>query len=188
MGGTESRFNALLVEGNETEALELWDGFSDLQVRFRPQTPIKSSPYRDMPLHAAVRASMKTLTVEFLRNGADPHARNANGETAIHLVCRSARFSSRTNAFRAELLRQLLERTRVEQNYEDINTIAAFAKEDGDPDWKGGSKAPGLQRQRSISAGDIRQLVLDPYNLGVEDKVSKINTEEGCAALSFARS
>ena len=176
MGGTESRFNTLLVEGNETDALALWHSYPDLQERFSPGVPIKCSPHRDKPLHAAARAGMKVLLLEFLERGADPLARNANEETALHLVCRSARFSSRTNAQRAELLRLLLDTI---SNASDQETCEALSNgtewysqtlPSAGPEKKQDIGSRTLERPRSSSsAGGM--VIMDPYNLGVEDKV-----------------
>lgn len=155
MGGTESRFNGLLVEGSETDALELWHNHPELQAGFRPNLPIKSTPHRDMPLHCAARGSLKVLMHEFLTRGADPRAKNANGETPLHIVCRSARFSSRTNRLRADLLRLLLDRlSPFEQSkYEDVGNGVLCEDERG-------------LGERCTGAGEA-----DPYNLALSDKV-----------------
>ena len=152
MGGIESRFNGLIVEGNEKEALELWHSNPELQARFRPDLPLKATQYRDTPLHSAARGNMKILTYEFLAHGADPRAKNANGETPLHIVCSSARFSSRTNRLRADLLRLLLDRlSPFEQNrYEEVGNGVLCASE-----WAICDRA-----------GEA-----DPYNLALMDKV-----------------
>lgn len=153
MGGAESRFNGLLVEGNEKEALELWQSHPELQARFRPNLPIKSTQYRDTPLHSAARGDMKELMQEFLSRGADPRAKNSNGETPLHIVCRSARFSSRTNRLRADLLKLLLDRiSPFEQNvYQDIGN------------GENGGLGDNVGREHLSEA--------DPYNLALSDKV-----------------
>lgn len=157
MGGTESRFNGLLVEGNEKEALELWQSHPELQARFRPNLPIKSTRYRDMPLHSAARSDMKKLMQEFLSRGADPRAKNSNGETPLHIVCRSARFSSRTNRLRADQLKLLLDRlSPFEQKvYQDVGN--GVLCESGGP-------ADNTGREH-------HQPEADPYNLALSDKV-----------------
>lgn len=166
MGGTESRFLGLLVEGNEEEALGLWHRFPELQERLRYDVPVKSSPFRDKPLHCATRNTMKILMLEFLERGADPHARNGSGETSLHIICRSARCSSRTNAKRAELLRLLLDCIIPEhERYCTVNGGSTSC------DFRSASYPGfgGSSRERSASTiGEIA----DPYNLGVEDKVS----------------
>ena len=157
MGGVESRFNGLLVEGSEAEALELWHGNPELQARFRPNVPIKSTQCRDTPLHSAARGCMKVLMDEFLARGADPRAKNANGETPLHIACSSARFSSRTNRLRADLLRLLLDRLSPFEKgrFEDVGNGVLCAEESG----KGEHTATG--------AGEA-----DPYNLALTDKVT----------------
>lgn len=174
MGGTESRFNSLLVEGTETDALELWHSYPDLQERFRPEVPIKCSPHRDKPLHAAARWGMKVLMHEFLERGADPLARNSNEETALHLVCRSARFSSRTNAHRAELLRMLLDKisSASDETCEELSNAEWFSQTlpSASPEKKVDTGSRTLERPRS-SSNVGSSTAMDPYNLGVEDKV-----------------
>ena len=157
MGSLESRFNSLIVDGNETEALELWHGHPELQARFRPNLPIKWTQCRDTPLHCAARGAMKVLMHEFLSHGADPRAKNSNGETPLHIVSSSARFSSRTNRLRADLLRLLLDRlSPFEQTkYEDVGNGVLCADETGI-----------AERLSSAGAGEA-----DPYNLALMDKV-----------------
>ena len=142
MGGVESRFDGLIVEGNEEEALELWHSHPELQARYDPNHQIKASPHRDTPLHSATRGSMKVLVHELLAQGADPRAKNAGGETPLHVACSSARFSSRTNRLRAELLAMLLDR------------LSPFER------GRYGDGAPANE------AGEA-----DPYNLALMDKV-----------------
>jgi ankyrin repeat/IBR domain-containing protein 1 len=160
MGGVESRFNGLLVGGNEKEALELWHSHPDLQARFRPQLPIKSSPHRDTPLHSAARGSMKVVMEELLSNGADPRTKNANGETPLHIVCSSARFSSRTNRLRAELLRLLLDRLEPFEQGREV-----------------GNGVLGTGDGEASVAGEA-----DPYRLALTDKSN--NTPLHLAATS----
>ncbi len=59
MGGLESKFNALLVDGRREEAESIWAENLDLQSRFRPNIQIKASPTRDTPLHCTVRHEMQ---------------------------------------------------------------------------------------------------------------------------------
>ena len=139
MGGIESRFNALLLEGKAEECLDLWHHNTELvQSSYRLDVPIKGSPYRDTPLHCATRAEMKILMHEFLESGADPLARNANGETPLHVVCVSARCSSRTNKRRAELLQLLMDKV-VEVCGEDSYDVITE------------SESPVGQRRRAMS-------------------------------------
>lgn len=156
MGGAESRFNSLLVEGNETEALELWHNHPELQARFRPDLQIKSTQYRDTPLHSAARANMKILMHELLLRGADPRAKNSNGETPLHIVCSSARFSSRTNRLRADLLRLLLDGLVLSPCEHNKDEEAVLV---------GSGNGEALTCDRVGEA--------DPYNLAITDKVTK---------------
>lgn len=168
MGSAESRFNGLLVHGNEKEALDLWQSHPELQAQFRPNLPIKSTRYRDAPLHVAARNDMKSLMQEFLTRGADPRAKNSNGETPLHIVCRSARFSSRANRERADLLRLLLDRlSPFEQN---IDTGSGVLCESGESQWGFGD-----------SMGRDGTGEVDPYNLALSDKV--IGWQGACAGI-----
>lgn len=121
MGGIESRFNALLVEGKADEALELWTANFELQTRLQPNAQIKSSPYRDTPLHCSVRWEMKELMLEFLTRGGDPLSTNAVGETPIHIVCRAgdSKISSRRCRKRADVLQLMLERIPSAEGFEN---------------------------------------------------------------------
>lgn len=123
MGGVESKFGSHLVEGKESEALEIWNANFDLQANFQPNAQIKTSPQRDTPLHCAVRSEMKELMVEFLSNGGDPFTTNGIGETSLHIVCRGgAKSSSRRSRKRAEFLQLMLERIPSEENFEVIQS------------------------------------------------------------------
>ena len=157
MGGTESRFTSLIVEGNEAEALELWNSNPELQARFRPDLPIKSTQHRDTPLHSAARGAMKKLMHELLVHGADPRAKNVVGETPLHIVCRSARFSSRTNRLRADLLRLLLDRlSPFEQSVYEAESVGNGVLGVGE----------GENLPLTSGAGEA-----DPYKLALTDKV-----------------
>ncbi len=59
MGGLESKFNGLLVEGRGEDAELMWNENPDLQNRFRPNSQIKFSPTRDTPLHCTTRHEMQ---------------------------------------------------------------------------------------------------------------------------------
>ena len=63
MGGVESRFNALLVDGKVSEAEEMWEANPELQSRYKPNNQIKFSPLRDTPLHCIARLEMKVGVV-----------------------------------------------------------------------------------------------------------------------------
>lgn len=163
MGSAESRFNGLLVQGNEKEALDLWQSHPELQAQFRPNLPIKSTRYRDAPLHVAARNDMKSLMQEFLTRGADPRAKNSNGETPLHIVCRSARFSSRANRERADLLRLLLDRlSPFEQTTYHQDIGSGVMCESGESQWGSGD---------SMALGRDGTGEVDPYNLALSDKV-----------------
>ena len=124
MGGIESRFNALLVEGKADDAMETWTANLELQTRLQPNAQIKSSPYRDTPLHCSVRWEMKELMLEFLTRGGDPLATNGIGETPIHIVCRAgdSKISSRRCRKRADVLQLMLDRIPSEESF-DSNSV-----------------------------------------------------------------
>ena len=164
MGGTESTFNTLLLqEGNvEEQALKIWLQDQQLRESFqqRPNLPLKSSPCRDTPLHCAARKEMKILMLEFLEKGADPLARNSNSETPIHIVCTSARASSRTSKRRYDMLQLLLEKVPEvcgEESYDIIKSESSPCMEES-----------GVQNGVPYSVN---------MNLGSPDKVSQAGTE-----------
>ena len=142
----------------------------NLQEIFHPNVPIKGSPYRDNPLHCSARHGMKILMHEFLEKGADPFSRNDNGETAMHIVCRTARGSSRTSKRQADLLYLLLDKipevyTCLEASYHVV----------ADPDSKGERKRlsetwPALRG----SAPQHEDSQEDKLHLGIQDKVSTL--------------
>ena len=160
MGGTESTFNSLLLhEGSDEEQpLKIWLQDRALQDGFqkRPNLPLKGSPCRDTPLHCAARKEMKILMMEFLEKGADPLTRNSNSETPIHIVCTSARASSRTSRRRCDMLQLLLEKVPEvcgEESYDIIRSESSPCVEDS-----------GVQNGMPYSVN---------VNLGVSDRVSR---------------
>ena len=168
MGGVESRFNGLIVDGNEEEALELWKSRPELQASYKPNVPIKWAPRRDTPLLSASRANMNKIMKELLSHGADPRGRNADGETALHVVCSSARFSSRTNRLRAELLTMLLDR---------LSPFEQSGRQDGEL----GNGVTAAEGEPFGVAGEV-----DPYNLALMDKVTRIGLLAIYADMKFS--
>lgn len=168
MGGVESRFNALLVEGRASEAWEVWITNLELQARSQPNAQIKSSPNRDTPFHCAVRWEMKELMLEFLTRGGDPFTMNGNGETPLHIVCRAgdSKISSRRCRRRAEYLQLMLERIPNEENFEVVRTSNSLDKSGASlPHLKEGGKHP-------VMNGGVRTMAdSDAHHLGVQDKV-----------------
>lgn len=182
MGSGESRFPALLVEGSEEEAWTLWKDNFDLQMNFQPNLQIKASPFRDTPLHCTVRHEMKMLTAEFLSNGADPFAKNGNGETPLHLACRSSRSSSRYSKRKAEFLKLLLDRIPLEETLEVIHRSSSV-EDSMATSTKSGLFSSLLQKDKpkDKSAEGALPLLLDglvslpdndAHHLGVQDKVN----------------
>ena len=183
MGGIESKFNALLVEGRSDEAKTMWSENTDLQERFQPNQQIKASPKRDTPLHCAVHWEMRELVEEFLKRGGDPFSRNGSGETPIHVVCRTAKFSSRRSKRKLGLLQLMLDkipRISGEQTYDVLPGSASLERLSGV-----GSSLPS-KRSASVSCAEekVRALTLqgtvggirvkDSLNLSVQDKVCLI--------------
>ena len=182
MGGLESRFTALLVEGSEKgeEALEMWKSNADLQANFKPNAPIKSSPVRDTPLHCAARFEMRELLSKFLEIGGDPFVRNSNDETPLHTVCSSAKFSSRRSKRKAGLLQLLLEKIPEISGEDTYNIIrSASSLENGDKgssilsswalsSFKSANGVASERKSRKNNSGG------NEFNLGVQDKVRSI--------------
>lgn len=172
MGGVESRFNALLVEGKADEAMEIWTANFELQTGLQPNAQIKSSPNRDTPLHCSVRWEMKELMLEFLTRGGDPFTTNGIGETPLHIVCRAgdSKISSRRSRKRAEYLRLMLEKIPNEENFEVIRT----SKSNSDSKLgflKGGGKHP-MANGGIMGKGSINMMADgDSHHLGAQDKV-----------------
>lgn len=173
MGGIESRFNALLVEGkSEGEALQMWHENTELQSRYRLNAPVKSSPDRDTPLNLVTRAEMTALLKEFLARGADPLCPNAKGLTSLHVACVSARCGSRTGQRRAEILKLLLDKAvercgKARHHAVPPSELNSSASSSGlwriltDPrDWLWGSAS-----EERTSGGDRE------FDLGIQDKV-----------------
>lgn len=179
MGGLESKFNALLVDGRNDEAKTMWEENIDLQERFRPNEQIKSSPKRDTPLHCAVHWEMKELVKEFLKRGGDPLSRNGSLETPIHVVCRSAKFSSRRSKRKLELLKMMLKKLSGEQQAYDVIPGSASLERLKD---LGTSSLPSKPKRLSVEDERLRAMTLrggvggvtgsDSLDLGIQDKVS----------------
>lgn len=181
MGGLESKFNALLVDGRGDEAKTIWDANIDLQERFRPNEQIKSSPKRDTPLHCAVHWEMRELIEEFLKRGGDPFSRNGNLETPIHVVCRSAKFSSRRSKRKLELLKLMLNKIPKISGAQSYDVIPGSASLERLKDL-GTASLPPKSKRLSVEEERLRAITLqgqvggitvnDSLNLGIQDKVS----------------
>ncbi len=170
MGGMESRFNALLVEGKAEEALRLWHENADLQSSYRLNVPVKSTSDRDTPLNLATRAEMTAVVKELLARGANPLCPNAKGMTALHTACVSARCGSRTGQRRADILQLLLDK--VVETY-DKGSYVAFP----DPRTGTGSKRSFLNEWwwgSQSGEGSSREQAneQEEFNLGIQDKVT----------------
>lgn len=167
MGGVESRFQTLLLEGKTEEAMSMWhNNPENLQQIFRPNAPIKGSPYRDNSLHCSARHGMKILMHEFLEKGADPFSRNDNGETAMHIVCRTARGSSRTSKRQADLLFLLLDKIPevcLEGSYPTTADLGSKGGRSGLAETWPALRGSAQQQEDSLE---------DKLHLGIQDKVS----------------
>lgn len=108
MGGIESKFNALLEQGKQTEAVEMWDANVELLHQYNPNAAIRWNDHGDTPLHCAARHEMQSVVMRLMERGGSPFVKNSDEQTALHLVCTSARHSSRTSKRRAALLEVLL--------------------------------------------------------------------------------
>lgn len=184
MGGVESRFNALLVEGKENEALAIWEDNFELQAYHKPNSQIKSSSYRDTPLHCAIRHEMRELTGQFVSRGGSPFVMNGKGETPLHLVCRSSKASSRQSKKRADYLKLLLDRVPLEESFEVIRRSSSL----GQASSAISDEKPGLfdslvkEKKKSVTNGGHSSLVdtlkclpdCDACHLGVLDRVCKV--------------
>ena len=183
MGGLESKFNALLVDGRTDEANTMWAANTELQERFRPNEQIKSSPKRDTPLHCAVHWEMKELVEEFLKRGGDPFSKNGNLETPIHVVCRSAKFSSRRSKRKLELLKIMLNKVPTISGEQSYDVIPGSASLERLKDL-GTSSLPSKTKHLSIEEDKLRAMTLhgqvggitvsDTLSLGIQDKVRKL--------------
>jgi len=177
MGGVESRFQTLLLEGKTEEAMSMWhNNPENLQQIFRPNAPIKGSPYRDNSLHCSARHGMKILMHEFLEKGADPFSRNDNGETAMHIVCRTARGSSRTSKRQADLLFLLLDKIPevcLEGSYPTTADLGSKGGRSGLAETWPALRGSAQQQEDSLE---------DKLHLGIQDKAR--NTPLHLAAAS----
>ena len=188
MGGIESKFNALLVDGRAEEAMTIWSENSELQESFQPNQQIKSSPKRDTPLHCAVHWEMKDFVTEFLKRGGDPFSRNGSGETPIHVVCRSAKFTSRRSKRKLELLKMMLNKIPKiagEQSYDVIPGSTSMEQLNKDARTKSMQQQSVVKRTGSVGSAEekVRALTIqgqvggikvkDSLNLGIQDKVSE---------------
>ena len=173
MGGVESRFYSLLLSGESQEALQMWlSNPEDLQEFFHLNVPIKSSPYRDNPLHCAARHGMKILMHEFLEKGADPYARNDNGETAMHIVCRTARGSSRTSKRQKELLSLLLDKISEMPLDDSYDVVADTGLQNDKAESNRLIETWPAMRSNALHQEESKQE--DKLHLGIQDKVSML--------------
>lgn len=86
----------------------MWDSNVQLLHQYNPNVAIRWNNQGDTPLHLAARLEMQSIMVRLIEKGGDPFLKNANDQTPLHLVCRSARNSSRTSKWRGTLLEILL--------------------------------------------------------------------------------
>ncbi len=178
MGGTESRFNALLIEGSD-EAMKMWEDNPALQAKYQINAQLKASPYRDTSLHCAVRFEKKELIQEFLSNGADFFSMNGNGETPLHLVCRAGKISSRKSKRRAEYLQMMLDRIPTEEGaFEVVRNSVSLERAKGEGGGRGTALANGaLSRSFSKEDGGRGMMashtpvVSETNQLGIQDRV-----------------
>lgn len=191
MGGIESKFNSLLVSGRTEEAVEMWGENLELQARHQPNAQIKASPYRDTPLHCTVRHEMMELMKEFLTRGGNPFSLNGDGETPLHIVCRSAKASSRKSKRRAEFLRAMLERVPMEGSSSNIELSSSSVQSslEGSKGWglsfsgRKGLLMSGKEQEEqmmngrdSFPVGDGKEECYSvTHNLGTQDKVGVAN-------------
>lgn len=178
MGGTESRFNTLLIEGSE-EAVQMWKENFAFQAKYQLNAQLKASLDRDTPLHCAVRHEMKELIQEFLSNGSDFFAMNGNGETPLHLVCRAGKISSRKAKRRAEFLQMMLDRIPTKDaGFEVVRSTASLERDKGHEIKGKGSNSPrlngALSNLFSKENGKVHKtpIISDTNRLGVQDRVS----------------
>lgn len=177
MGSEESRFSTLLVEGKEEEAFTLWEENREFQAHFQPNVQIKSSPNRDTPLHCAVRFEMKKLCAEFLSNGAYPFSMNGNGETPLHIVCRSSRSSSRYSKRKAEFLKMLLDRIPTLENSEACHHKPPMVENSLTTSGKSGFFSLLLMKdkdgEKTPNGGVVTDSLvgLSGHHLGIQDRV-----------------
>ena len=108
MGGIESKFNGLLTQGQEMEAVEMWDSNVQLLHQYDPNAFLRWNKHGDTPLHCAARFEMHSIMTRLMQKGGNPFLKNSDDQTPLHLVCRSARNSSRTSKRRSVLLELLL--------------------------------------------------------------------------------
>ena len=181
MGGTESRFNTLLIEGSE-DAMQMWKDNFALQAKYQINAQLKASPHRDTPLHCAVRAELRDLIQEFLSNGADPFAMNGIGETPLHLICRAGKISSRRAKRRAEYLQMMLDRIPSAEEggaFEVVRSSASLERERrGGRGGGGGAAALANGFSSSLSKEEGKRIsgrapvISETNRLGIQDRVS----------------
>ena len=87
----------------------MWDSKLNLLHRYNPNAPIRGwSTSGDTPLHCAARSGMQIVVSRLMEQGGNPFLKNQKDQTPLHLVCTSARNSSRTSKKRAAILEMLL--------------------------------------------------------------------------------
>ena len=121
---------------------------------------------------------------EFLKRGSDPFSRNAIGETPIHVVCRSAKFSSRRSKRKLELLKMMLStmpKVSKEQSYSVVPSSTSL-EHSTLPSKRSSSLGSAEDKVKSLTlqgrVGAIK--VKDSVDLGVQDKVKYLEVSEWC--------
>ena len=89
MGGSSTKFCQALQRGEEDEAMNLFIRHPNLKRAVRLNRSFGSNHGHNTAMHYVCVHAMKQLLQDLLSEGADPLSKNATGQTAFHLVCKT---------------------------------------------------------------------------------------------------
>ena len=89
MGVSSTKFRQALQRGEEDEAMNLFVRHPNLKRAVRTNRSFGPNHDNNSAIHYVCAYAMKQLLQDLLSEGANPLAKNSNGQTAFHLVCKA---------------------------------------------------------------------------------------------------
>ena len=121
MGLTVTKFRQALERGAENEAMDLFVRHQNLKRAVRVNRSFGSKHGENTALHYVCAYGMESLLQDLLAEGANPLSKNANGQTAFHLVNES---DGRDALKRLKCLKLMLTWLRENEGNEPVSKLS----------------------------------------------------------------